>query len=154
VTGERLPRGISPQAVATKDFAGVDNHWSCNAKRKAPSAFFRIHLSTLPFTMDYSGQADSASRRPSVTFHLSPFTFHRPPLLAPGFWLLTPSSDEQALIPTGPWAGRYYCFAASVAPDLTDTELCSCGTTLWPMGVPSLPLCECNWCQPRGSWRR
>jgi hypothetical protein len=62
--------------VATKDFAGVDNHWSCNSERKAPSAFFRTHLSTLPFTMDYSGQADSASRRPSVTFtcHLSLFT--------------------------------------------------------------------------------
>jgi len=92
--------------VATKDFAGGDNHWSCTAERKASSAFFCTYLSALLFTMDYSGQADSASRRSSVTSHLSPFTFHRPPLLAPGFWLLTPPPAPRFSLIIGSMCGR------------------------------------------------
>ena len=76
--GERLPRGLSPHAVATKDFAGVDNHSSCNAER------FRI----FPHPSKHAALHNGLQRTGRLGFapslgDLSPITFHFSPASPP-----------------------------------------------------------------------
>jgi hypothetical protein len=81
-------REASPQAVATNDFAGVDNHWSCNADAR----LFRI----FPRPSKHAALHNGLERTGRLGFatslgDLSPITFHIPPAFPS--WLLDSGSS-------------------------------------------------------------